>query len=140
MAMSALSFLQPIPRLDPLCTSLTTDACSACSPISSLSGPFHSLWISSERSRVVVKAAKGRREKMDFFLDDVGESEDTIPDDVVDMEEWMRNRPAGFGIGKVSSEAPFLVPLRMQSTDMVLSSYHSGCAYILQLRGSEFRN
>ncbi|XP_024376261.1 uncharacterized protein [Physcomitrium patens] len=101
MAMSALSFLQPIPRLDPLCTSLTTDACSACSPISSLSGPSHSLWISSERSRVVVKAAKGRREKMDFFLDDVGESEDTIPDDVVDMEEWMRNRPAGFGIGKV---------------------------------------
>ena len=49
-------------------------------------------------------AAKGKREKMDFeFLDDDDgmKEENTIPDYFVDMEEWMRNRPSGFGVGKV---------------------------------------
>jgi hypothetical protein len=49
-------------------------------------------------------AAKGKREKMDFeFLDDDDgmKEEDRVPDYIASMKEWMRNRPPGFGVGKV---------------------------------------
>jgi len=97
MVLSSLSFLLPLPSPDGVYSSL-----SASRRPCSLST---SLWNSTDRkAQFLVMAGKGKREKMDFFLDDDGGDdlgEDRIPDHVVDMEEWMRNRPPGFGVGKV---------------------------------------
>jgi len=100
MALSSLSFLLPLPTPDGVYSS-ATPAASSSRPCSLST----SLWISCDRgAQFVVMAGKSKREKMDFFLDDDDDDnlgEDNIPDHIVDMEEWMRNRPAGFGVGKV---------------------------------------
>ncbi|KAG0569160.1 hypothetical protein KC19_6G069600 [Ceratodon purpureus] len=101
MALSSLSFLVPHPPPDLLQASVITGS-AACSRPCSLSTSSSSLWVSSERSQFVVVAGKAKRETMDFeFLDDDDgmAEEDRVPDHV-DMEEWMRNRPSGFGVGK----------------------------------------
>lgn len=96
MALSSLSFLLPLPTSDGVYSSLNAShrPCSLST----------SLWNSADRkAQFLVMAGKGKREKMDFFLDgDGGDDlgEDKIPEPLVDMEEWMRNRPSGFGVGK----------------------------------------
>ena len=93
MALSSFSFLLPLPHPDAVHSSATP--CSR--PCSISTSSPSSLWIS--KLQFAVRAGKGKR---DFFLDDDGDSgEDKIPEHIVDMEEWMRNRPEGFGVGKV---------------------------------------
>lgn len=73
--------------------------------------------MSSERSQFAVVAAKGKREMMDFeFLgDDDDAEEDKVPDYIANMEEWMRNKPAGFGVDKVSHCSPAIAGILLCS-------------------------
>lgn len=50
---------------------------------------------------------RAKPKKMNFFLEDETE-EDKAMADIVDMGEWMRNRPSGFGQGKVVSPQSIL--------------------------------
>ena len=45
---------------------------------------------------------RAKPKKMNFFLEDDTEEDEAMAD-IVDMGEWMRNRPSGFGLGKVVS-------------------------------------
>lgn len=97
MALSSFSFLISLPQPDAVHSFMPS-----CSRPCSISAPSPSLWVS--RAQYAVRAGQGKSEKMDFLLDDDDLGEDTIPEHIVDMEEWMRNRPAGFGVGKVRNE------------------------------------